>query len=101
MPFQELSHLRGLVGREVVGDHVDLFAARLIHNDIGEEGNELRRSMTRRGLAEHFARFGVERRVQRQRAVSVVLKTMPLRAPRESGNTGSLRSSAWIVVFSS
>jgi hypothetical protein len=45
MTFQELSHLPGLVGREVVGDHVDLLAARLVDDDVGEEGVNTRSSV--------------------------------------------------------
>ena len=61
MTLQELLEPLGLVSREAVGDHTDLFAARLVRHDSGEKGDELHRSMPRRGLAEHFASPGVER----------------------------------------
>ena len=48
-PFQELTDLRCLKRREVVRDPVDLLAARLIDNDVGEENDELHGSMARRG----------------------------------------------------
>ena len=43
--LDEPSDLIGLVGREVVDDHVDLFAPPLIDHDVGEEGDKLRRGV--------------------------------------------------------
>jgi len=57
---------------------VDLSAAPLVDHDIGEEGDELGRGVARSGLAQHFAGLGIEGRVQRERAMAVVLKAMPL-----------------------
>jgi len=37
---EELLSPRGLVGREVVGNEMDLFAARLIGDHLGEKGHE-------------------------------------------------------------
>jgi hypothetical protein len=48
MCLKEDFDLRGFVSREVVGDHVDLRAARLVHDDVGEEGDKLGRGVTRR-----------------------------------------------------
>src|SRR6516225_4482074 len=79
---------------------MDLCARRLVDDDICQKGNELRRGVPRRGFTQHLAGFGIERGVQRQCAMAIVLKAVPLR-PGDSGNTGSLRSSAWIAVFSS
>ena len=94
MSIQEVVDLSRLMGREVVGNHVDLFAARLVDDDVGQERDELRRCVSHGRLAEYLACFGVERRVQGQRAVPEVLKAVSLGASRERGNTGSLRSSA-------
>lgn len=69
----------GLVGREVVGDHMDLFAARLMGDDVGQKGDEFGRRMSCGGLAEDFAGLGIEGGVQRQRAVTEVLEPMTLR----------------------
>ena len=85
MRLQEVFDRLALVSREVVGDHMDLFAARLIDHDVGEEGDELGRGVPRGGLAQHLAGLGVEGGIQRQRAVAEVLKAMPLGAPGESG----------------
>ena len=71
-----------LVSREVVGDHMDLFAARLVDHDVGEEGDELRRGMSLGGLAQHLAGLGVEGGIERQGAVTEVLKAMAFRPAR-------------------
>ena len=82
MSSQKVVDLSGVMGGEVVGNHVDLFAARLVDDDVRQEGDELRRSVTHGRFAEHLAGLGVERRVQGQRAVPEVLKAMPLGASR-------------------
>ena len=44
--------LLSLVRREIVSDHVDFLAARLVEHDVGEKGDELRRGVARGGLAQ-------------------------------------------------
>ena len=75
----------GLVRREVVGDHMDLFALALVHHEVGQKRDELRRGVTLSGLAQHLAGLGVERCVQRERAVAEVLKSMAFGTPRRQG----------------
>ena len=82
MSFKELFDLPGLVGREVVGDDVDLFATRLIDDNVGEEGDELGGSVARSRLAQDLPALGIERRVERERAMPEVLKTVPLSPTR-------------------
>jgi hypothetical protein len=79
VPRQELGDLLGLVRRQVIGDDVDLLGGRLVDDDVGQEGDEFRRSVPRRGFAQYLAGSGVERRVQRQRAMAVVFKAVPFR----------------------
>ena len=57
---------------------------RLVDDDVGQERDELGGGVLRGGLAEHLAGLGIERRVQRQRAVTVVLKAVPLCASRRA-----------------
>ena len=76
MRVQELAHLRGFVRREVVADDMDFFALGLARADIGEKSDELGAGVPRCGLTHDFAGLGVERRVQRQRSMAVVLKAM-------------------------
>src|SRR5207249_1090659 len=67
---------------------MDFFAARLVNDDVGEERNELGGSMPLSGLAEHFTGLGVEGRIERQSAVTEVLKAMsfrPARGQRQHG----------------
>lgn len=79
---QELLDLLGLVRRQVVGDDVDLLALGLVGHEVGEEGDELGRGVSRGGLAQHLAGLGVEGCVQRQRAMPVVLEAVALGTPR-------------------
>ena len=79
---EKLLNPLGLVGREVIGNEMDLLAARLIGDDRGEEGDKLLAGMTRGSFAYHFAIASVKRGVQRKGAVAVVLKTMALEPPR-------------------
>ena len=60
------------MGREIVGYHVNLFAARLVDNDVRQKREELCRSVSSGSLAEYLTGLGVERRVQGQRAVPEV-----------------------------
>ena len=76
---------RGLVRREVVGDHMDLLAVGLVHHEVGQKRDELCRGVARRSLAPHLARLGVERRVQGEGAVTDVLKPMAFGTPGRQG----------------
>ncbi len=80
---------------------MDLFAARLIDHNVGQEGDEFGRGVPHRRFTEYFASLGVEGSVQRQGAVTKVFKTVPFGASWDSGRTRSLRSRAWMEVFSS
>jgi hypothetical protein len=55
---QEFINALGLMSREVVGDDVDLFPRGLVRNDVGEERDELGRSVTRCGFAQYFTSLG-------------------------------------------
>ena len=73
---QEVLDRCARVGREVVGDYVDLLATRLVDHDVGEERDELGGGVPRRRFAEHLAGLRIEGGIQRQRAVTKVLKAM-------------------------
>ena len=79
---EELLNPSGLVGREVVGNEMNLLAARLIGDQLGEEGHELLAGVTRGGFAHHRAIARVQRGVQREGAVAVVLKAVAFQSPR-------------------
>src|SRR5213595_3045766 len=74
--------LLGLVRREVVGNDVNLFAPRLVHHDVGEKGYEFSRGVAACRLAQNLTGLSVERCVQRQRAMAVVLEAVALGATR-------------------
>ena len=50
MSLEEVFNRLALVSREVISDHVDLFATRLIGDDVDEECYELGRRVACRGL---------------------------------------------------
>jgi len=60
---EELLNPLGLVGREVVGNKMNLLAARLIGDHVGEEGHKLLAGMTRGSFAHHLAIARVKRSV--------------------------------------
>src|SRR6266404_1134780 len=74
--FEELFDRRALVRREIVGDYVDLFAARLVDHDVSEKGDELRRGVPLGGLAQDFPGLRIEGGVEGQGAMPVVLKAV-------------------------
>ena len=82
MSFQKILDLPRLMGREVVGNYMDLLAAPLIDDNVRQEGHKLRRRVSCGRLAQHLAGLGVEGRLERQRAVPEVLKAVPFGASR-------------------
>jgi len=95
MTIDKLPDSGGAMGREIICDNVDLLALGKAGHDLFQKSNKFRTGVTRRGLAQHLAGFGVERGVERKGAVTVVLKTVSLGSSGgESGNTGSSRSRA-------
>jgi len=80
--LQKCGDPSGLVGREVVGDHVNLLTGGLARHDVGQKGDELFRGVPVCRLAQHFPCLGIERGVERQRTVPVIFEPMPFRPPR-------------------
>ena len=73
---EELLHPFGLMGREIVGNEMNLLAARLISNQVGEEGHKLLAGVTRGGFAHHLAIASIKRGVQRKGAVAIVFEAV-------------------------
>src|ERR1700722_19877390 len=90
MVFKEIPDRLTLMRRKIVGDDMDFFAAGLIGNDIVEEGAKFGGGVSWRSLTEYLTCFGVESGIQRERAMSVVLKAMTFRAARRKGKDGIL-----------
>ena len=78
MTLDKLPDPGGAMGREIIGNNVNLLALGKAGHDLFKESNKLGASVTRCGLTQHLAGFGVERGVERKRAVAVVLKTVSL-----------------------
>src|SRR6267143_1782140 len=79
---QELCDPLGLMRREVVGDDVDLATPGLQRNNLAQESHKLLGGMVGSGLTQDLAAFGVERGVQRERAMPIVLEAVALSSPR-------------------
>ncbi len=102
MTIDKLPDSGGAMCREIICDNVDLLALGKAGDDLFKKSNKLGTGVTRHSLAQHLAGFGVERCVERKRAVTVVFKTVPLGSSgRERQHFGSSRSSAWMALFSS
>src|SRR5258708_13883488 len=78
MTIDKLPDSGGAMGGEIICGNVDLLALRKAGHDLFQKSNKFRTGVTRRGLAQHLAGFGVERGVERKAAVTVVLKTVSL-----------------------
>src|SRR5689334_2556113 len=78
MSVQELLDEFGFMSREVISNDVNLPAARLTGHQISEKGNELLTGMARRRAANDGSGPGVQRGVQGEGAVAVVLESMSL-----------------------
>lgn len=61
MGLQKLGDPTGLVGREVIGDHVQLLTGGLMGHQVCQKGDELFRGVPVRCLAQHFPCLGIER----------------------------------------
>jgi len=65
------------MSREVVQDHVDLLGPFRFSNQLFQEGDELGAGVTSSGLALHLAGLYVQRGIERQRPVAIVLEAVP------------------------
>ena len=77
---QEGAHGLGLMGREIVGDDVNVSSFRLTGDDVAEEVDKGGAGVPRHRLADHLARLGIQRGEERQRAVPVILESVSLGA---------------------
>ena len=78
---QECSDSFRLVSREIVGNDVNLAFSRLMSDDLGDESDKLFAGMARSGSSDNFSGLGVQRRVKRQCAMTVVFKSVPFCSP--------------------
>ena len=101
MLCEELSNRLRFMSGEVVDNDMNLLPRRAQGYDFIQESKEITTAVPGRGFSVHPAGFGVQRGIERKRAMAVVLEPMTLGASRDSGRTGSSRSRAWIAVFSS
>ena len=86
---------------QVITDDMQRLLLGLACDEIFQKRNELCAGVAGASLANHLAAGGMERRVQRERPVAVILKAMSFGPAGESGKTRSNRSSPWMALFSS
>src|SRR6202040_2909840 len=82
MLSQEVLYPLCLMGGQVVQDDMDLLTVRLAGNQIAEEGDEFLAGMPRRRATDDRSGLGVQRRIQRQGPVPVVLEAVSFQASR-------------------
>ena len=88
---EELLDPHGLMRRQVVRDNMELLAARLVGDQVGEKGHELLAGMPRGGFAHQFAAAGLSGRTAKaSRAGSTQSRGAPaaratLAAPDRAG----------------
>lgn len=78
MLLEEGLDLLRFVSGEVIENDVDLLLAAALFHDVLQEGDELVTRMMSGRLAVHLSRLHVQSRVQGQRAMPVILKSVAL-----------------------
>ena len=76
MLLEELADRLSFVRGEIVEDDVNLLPRRAQGYDLLQKGDELAAGMAGSGFAVDATGGGIERRIQRERSVSVVLKSV-------------------------
>jgi hypothetical protein len=89
------------VSSVIVHDEVNVQFFRHVLLDGVEEVAELYGTMALLILADDFAGLGIQRSKQAGGAVPRIVVGAALDLPRPMGNSGAVRSSAWIWLFSS
>jgi hypothetical protein len=85
MSREELLNPRSLMSREIVGNEMNLLAARLLGDQVQEEGHKLLAGVPRGGFAYHLAIARVKRGIQRKGAVAVYSKPWRSSRPGDRG----------------
>ena len=85
MMGQKVVNELGFVGREIIGNDVDLASKGLGGHDVGKKVDELATGMALSSLAQDFSASGIEGRVKRKGSVAVILKTVSLGPARRKG----------------
>src|SRR5208337_2749864 len=88
MLLEELADRLSFVGGEIVEDDVNLLPRRAQGYDLLQERDELTAGMAGGGLAVNATGGGIERRIQGERSVSVVLEAVTFGASRRKRQDG-------------
>ena len=85
MTGQEIVDELSFMSREIVRNDVDLAPEGLGSDNLSKKVDEVGSGMTLGGLAKDFSAAGIQGRIQRQSAVTVILKAMSLSSARGKG----------------
>ena len=88
MLLEELADRLSFVGGEIVEDDVNLLPRRAQGYDLLQKGDELTAGMAGSGFAVDATGGGIERCIQGERAVPVVLEAVPFGASRRERQDG-------------
>ena len=88
--LQELLNGPGLMDRQIVQDDMDLPALGLFGEEVGQEGDELLRSVACGGLAVDLPRLGIESGKKGEGSMAYILEPMALGPTRREGQDGVL-----------
>ena len=88
MLLEELADRLRFMRGEIVEDDVNLLPRRAQGYDLLQKGDELTAGMASSRFAVNATGGGIQRRIQGERAVPVVLETMALRASRRQRQDG-------------
>src|SRR5271166_4924502 len=101
-PFGEpVADLFGLISRRIVHDDVSVEIGGDMVFDGVEEAAEFLRPVARHAFADDGSGLHVKGGKQRGRPVPLIVMGAPFGLPWRIGNSGWVRSSAWICDFSS
>jgi hypothetical protein len=73
------------MSREIVRNDVDIAPEGLGRHNLSKKVDEVRGGMALGGLAKDFSAAGIQGRIQRQSAVTVILKAMSLSSGKGAG----------------
>ena len=80
--LEELENILGFMCAQVVGHDVNLSALRLAGDDLAEKLDKLGAGMPSSGLSDDVTGAGVQRCIQRERAMTKIFKAMPFGSAR-------------------
>ena len=79
--FQKFKDRFGLMGTQVVGNHVDLASDWFSGHDLGKEIDKFGAGVARAGFSKYLSGLGVQRGIKRKGTMAKILEAMPFGSP--------------------